>query len=181
MKRGCLLNKKAQQEMSLGTIIFIVISLIAAALIIYIVSQGLGVFEKYFKQAELDATVVQQKCGGLIGVGDICTEKIEKADDTYVTCSYAIYQVSDFEGASEIKTKCSDPQMDAIKVCNRTKDSEREKWTDARAKKVVVNGQSCFNLGVKANCDLISTQQICEEQKDTCKWENDKCTILPKP
>ena len=166
-----MVNDKRAQEMSITTLILLVLGVVVLIVIILGFTQGWGFFTDMFGKANIDSTVVVQKCGATASFGgSVCTDKIEVATDTYMTCGYAVNQVDAFEGSVEIATKCPTPATDAVKVCTQIRTSEGVKWTDTRAKKVQVNGNTCYNLNVRANCGLFDKEVSCSGNKDTCEW-----------
>jgi len=103
------MNKKAQ-DMSITTLILLVLGVVVLIVIVLGVTQGFGFFTDIFDQSNVDATVITQKCGqtGVFG-GAICTDRIELSNNNYITCGYAASTTGlnmNFTGSKEIVESC---------------------------------------------------------------------------
>ena len=102
-----MMDKKAQ-EMSITTLILLVLGVVVLIVIVLGFTQGFGFFTDMFGKADIDASVIAQKCGqtGAFG-GAVCTDRIEISSNKYITCGYAVETLGfEFEGSEQIKADC---------------------------------------------------------------------------
>lgn len=133
---------KKGQDMSISTLILLVLGVVVLIVIVLGFTQGFGFFTDMFGKADIDATVIQQKCGstGVFG-GAICTDRIEVGSDKYITCGYAANNLSiAFDGDEKVKVTCKDIKANSKTVCGLLKLKAGDKFDGTD---VEVNGEKC--------------------------------------
>ena len=141
--RSLLKNQtKAQNEVGFGTMLMIILGLAALVLVIVGFTSGWGFLTKWFDTVKSDSTVVEQVCNAYITMGGngYCSNSIDYGKKSYINCDYAKQLGAKFE-EPEKAPKCDSETPKQI--CLGIKLDMGEDYTDAEAKKIKVNGESC--------------------------------------
>ena len=120
-------------------VIGLLVLIVVAVIVILFTSNSFGFISDKIDMADLDTTLIAQKCETLasLGVsGGFCTDKIEVSDDNYITCTYAILKFG-------VQIESNQPPCNAnsIKaICNKLKLEEGNKFQPT---KTYVNEETC--------------------------------------
>lgn len=141
------MNKKAQ--MSTFQLMLMVLGVVAVVIVIIGFSQGWSFFTDIFGKADIDITLISQKCNSELSGGDtagFCTNKIEIGTNKYINCKYAASNFGAIiEGEASITCTGAEAQ-----ICNKIKLEEGDKY---KPDKTMVNGKPCYKNSGTAGTD----------------------------
>lgn len=131
-------NKKGESTDSRSFLIGFALIAGVAILVFLGFNQGWGFITDIFKKADIDTTLIEQKCNSYIEFGTLsgyCYDKIEIGKNKYINCEYAASK-----HGVKIKGTAPECASDApAKICKKLKDSEK----NFKPEKVEVNGMTC--------------------------------------
>ena len=136
-KRG---NRKGQSEVGLGTILLLVLGLVALVIVIVGFTKGFGFFTRIFEVSKIDTELISQKCNSLLslGVSGYCGDEIEMGGSSFVNCDYAVKNLG-VKVTSLPDSACSSPDTEKS-ICARLRIKDGDNFDE---EKVMVNEQSC--------------------------------------
>lgn len=137
IKRG---NRKGQSEVGLGTILLLVLGLVALVIVIVGFTKGFGFFTRIFEVSKIDIELISQKCDGLLslGISGYCGDEIEMGGGSFVNCEYAVEKLG-VKVTGSPDSACISPDTEKA-ICARLRIKDGDNFNE---EKVKVNEQSC--------------------------------------
>src|SRR3989344_4429968 len=138
------MNKRAQEGMSITTIIGLIIAIVVLVVVVLGFTMGWDYIFSFFKKSNVDVAFITQKCEVLAssGIGGYCNDRIELSKNNYVNCPYA---VTTFNISLESNIPNCDSDAGAKAICNKLRLEQGDKYNPDKTK---VNGKRCTELGV---------------------------------
>ena len=133
-------NKRAQQEVGMGTMLLLLLGLAALIVVIIGFTAGWDFLTRWFTDIKPEITVIEQTCNTYItlGGGGYCTNAVDYGKNNYVNCDYAAKSLGATFTEPEKAPTCRDDS--AKQICQGIKLREGD---DFKTNKTSVNGRTC--------------------------------------